>query len=176
MLERLGESCQVHHKSKFMERKGIPNWVLEKQRPVFLSPTQVMDECYSVNWCTFPVFKMKFTYLYRKTKRIRTCRHSHEGSCGFNGGSLFFIQELSFDEGVRRYWSLQKWAVNNSLIRRAIKSCWRLRWLFFITIITNNATWKPLCLQLCSWRAELSSMHRMNTTQIFLYGQKLSTF
>ena len=47
---------------------------------------------------------------------------------------------------------------------------WRVTVTFFITIITTNATWKPLCLQqLCSWRAELSSMHGTNTMQIFLF-------
>ena len=43
------------------------------------------------------------------------------------------------------------------------------RWLFSSPFSPLILTWKPLCLQqLCSWRAELSSMHGTKTMQIFL--------
>lgn len=101
-------------------------------------------------------------------------KNSHECNSDFEGEIPSLFSELYLDDGVRPQWSLQKWAVNSSLILRAIKSCQCIMMIFFFffwsfTIIIVTATWKPLGLyQLHSWRAELSSVYWINTSWRFL--------
>lgn len=86
----------------------------------------------------------------------------------------FLIFRTYLDDGVRQQWSLQNWAVNYSLILRAIKWCQWIMTIFFFfflsfTFVIMTATGKPLGLyQLHSWRAELSRVYRINTSQRFL--------
>ena len=103
-------------------------------------------------------------------------KHSNGGDGAFNGGRLFFIQELSFDEGVRLFWSLQKWAVNNSLILRAIKSCWRVK-VIFSSPLSSLVLLANYCVYSSCVPEGLSSQACIEWIQLrYFYGQKLSTF